>query len=235
MARPSDRSPHAPPAPCSPGAAGAASGTRDPTTAAASGPGVGRAPGVGDPDTADVTGLLAAWSPGDRAALGAPLPPVFAELRAHARRALAREDAGHTLQPTVLVHEAYLRLAHQPTPRCESRAQLFGIAARCMRQVPVDAARARHEAERGGHARSVTLADADAAAGGADVGIDVLALHDARERPAAFDPDRARLVELRYVAGLTLDETAAALGVSPAPVSREWSVARRWRRRELGR
>jgi RNA polymerase sigma factor (TIGR02999 family) len=182
-----------------------------------------------------VTGLLAAWSAGDRAALDALLPAVYAEPRSQARRALAREDAGHTLRPTALVHEAYLRLAHQPTPRWESRAQSFGVAARCMRPVLVDAARARHAAKRGGHARSVTLADVDAAAGGADVGIAVLALHDALERLAAFDPGQTRLVEPRYFAGLTLDAPAAALGVSPATVSREWSVARRCLRRELGR
>ena len=184
---------------------------------------------------ADVTGLLVAWSNGDGAALDALVPIVYAELRRQARRALRREAAGHTLQPTALVHEAYLRLVDQRPDRWEGRAQFFGIAARCMRQVLVDAARTRQAAKRGGGARAITRSDAEqfvtAPAEGA--GDNVLALDAALVRLAAFDPDQARLVELRYFAGLTLDDTAATLGISPATVSREWSVARRWLRREL--
>jgi RNA polymerase sigma factor (TIGR02999 family) len=190
-------------------------------------------------DGADVTGLLIAWSEGDRAALDALLPVVYAELRRQARRALRREAAGHTLQPTALVHEAYLRLVDQRPTRWQSRAQFFGVAARCMRQVLVDAARTRRAAKRGGGARPVTLGDAEgvaaAPAAGVEAGVDVLALDAALARLAALDPDQARLVELRYFAGLTLDDTAATLGVSPATVSREWTVARRWLRRELAR
>lgn len=188
---------------------------------------------------AHVTQLLAAWGAGDREALDALLPAVYAELRRQAQRALRREAAGHTLQPTALVHEAYLRLVSQQPVRLESRAQFFGIAARCMRQVLVDAARTRQAAKRGGGAQAVTLSAVDAAGAGASAGadddVDVLALEEALERLAAMDPEQARLVELRYFAGLTLDETAAALGVSTATVSREWAVARRWLRRELGR
>jgi len=186
---------------------------------------------------ADVTGLLAAWGAGDRAALDALLPLVYDELRRQARSALRGEGAGHTLQPTALVHEAYLRLADGRPGPWRSRGEFFGIAARCMRQVLVDAARTRQAAKRGGGAHAVTLGDADAlaagAAGGEVAGVDVLALDAALERLAALDPDQARLVELRYFAGLTIDDTAAALGVSPATVSREWSVARRWLRRAL--
>lgn len=186
---------------------------------------------------ADVTGLLIAWSDGDGAALDVLLPIVYAELRRQARRALRREAAGHTLQPTALVHEAYLRLVDQ-RPRCwQGRAQFYGVAARCMRQVLVDAARIRHAAKRGGGAHPITLSDVDqvVAASAEEPGDDVLALDEALTRLAALDPEQARLVELRYFAGLTLDDTAATLGVSPATVSREWTVARRWLRRELVR
>ena len=186
----------------------------------------------------DVTGLLIAWSEGDGAALDALLPIVYAELRRQARRALRREAAGHTLQPTALVHEAYLRLVDQRPDRWQGRAHFYGVAARCMRQVLVDAARTRRAAKRGGGAHLITLSDADqlavaSASGGEAAGEDVLALDEALTRLAALDPEQARLVELRYFAGLTIDDTAATLGVSPATVSREWTVARRWLRREL--
>ena len=189
---------------------------------------------------ADVTGLLIAWSEGDSAALDALLPVVYSELRRQARRVLRREAAGHTLQPTALVHEAYLKLVDQRPSRWQGREQFFGVAARCMRQVLVDAARTRRAAKRGGGARPITLSDVDALAatpvpGGEAVGDDVLALDSALSRLAEFDPDQARLVELRYFAGMTLDATAAVLGVSPATVSREWTVARRWLRREMAR
>jgi RNA polymerase sigma-70 factor (ECF subfamily) len=196
-------------------------------------------PASGD-STADVTGLLIAWSQGDAAALDALLPVVYAELRRQARRALRREAAGHTLQPTALVHEAYLKLVDQRPSRWQGRTQFYGVAARCMRQVLVDAARTRRAAKRGGGAHPITLVDAEQLAvastpGGEAVGDEVLALDEALTRLAALDPEQARLVELRYFAGLTLDDTAAALGVSPATVSREWTVARRWLRRELDR
>jgi RNA polymerase sigma factor (TIGR02999 family) len=187
----------------------------------------------------DVTGLLIAWSEGDGAALDALLPAVYAELLRQARRALRREEAGHTLEPTALVHEAYLRLVDQRPDRWQGRAQFFRVAARCMRQVLVDAARTRRAAKRGGGARPITLTDVHglvaAATAGDAAGDDVLALDAALTRLAALDPDQARLVELRYFAGLTLDDTAATLGVSPATVSREWTVARLWLRRELAR
>lgn len=196
-------------------------------------------PDPADAPPADVTQLLAAWSSGDRAALDALLPAVYAELRRQAERVLRHEASGHTLQPTALVHEAYLRLVDQRPVQFDSRAHFVAIAARCMRQVLVDAARVRQAAKRGGGAQAVTLdgvAGSVAAQDGGDVaGVDVLALDAALEKLAQVDPDQARLVELRYFVGLTLDETAAALGVSAATVSREWSVARRWLRRELER
>lgn len=195
--------------------------------------------GGSDAGSADVTGLLIAWCEGDSAALDALLPVVYAELRRQARRALRREAAGHTLQPTALVHEAYLKLVDQRPTRWQGRAQFYGVAARCMRQVLVDAARTRRAAKRGGGARPITLGDAEGIAASADAGEascdDVLALDAALVRLAELDPDQARVVELRYFAGLTLDDTAATLGISAATVSREWTVARRWLRRELER
>ena len=190
-------------------------------------------------DGVDVTGLLIAWNEGDPAALDALLPVVYAELRRRARRALRHEAAGHTLQPTALVHEAYLRLVDQQPIQWQSRAHFFGVAARCMRQILVDAARTRRAVKRGRGAHTVTLDDAEGVAAGPagveNAGVEVLALEEALVRLAALDPGQAQLVELRYFGGLTIDDTAATLGVSPATVSREWTVARRWLRRELAR
>lgn len=183
----------------------------------------------------DVTQLLLAWASGDRSAEGELLPAVYAELHRQASRAMRREHAEHTLQATALVHEAYLRLVDQRRVQWHNRAHFFGIAAQLMRRVLVDHARQRHAAKRGGGATQVTLGDADQPAGahaGGDV-LDVLALHDALERLAVLDPEQARLVELRYFGGMNIDETAEALGVSPATVKREWATARAWLRREL--
>ena len=188
---------------------------------------------TGDPRSG-ITELLAAWAAGDPRAADRLLPAVYDELRRQAARAMGRESDGNTLQPTALVHEAYLRLVDQRAP-WHNRAQFFGVAAQAMRRVLVDHARARHAAKRGGGAPRITLDDAAAEQPGAsdDSAADVLALHDALTRLAAMDPDQARLVELRYFAGLTIEETAAALGSSPATVKREWAVARAWLHREL--
>jgi len=181
-----------------------------------------------------VTGLLVAWGAGDRAALDALLPAVYEELRRLARLAMRRESAGHTLQPTALVGEAYLRLVDQRQVRWQNRAQFFGVAARLMRRILVDHARARRAAKRGGADRQhVTLADVDVGAAPGVPALDVLALHDALARLGAMDPELERLVECRYFGGLTVEETAEALGVSPATVKRQWAVARAWLRRAL--
>jgi RNA polymerase sigma factor (TIGR02999 family) len=182
----------------------------------------------------DVTGLLLAWRDGDASAGERLLPAIYDELRRQAARAMRREDGAHTLQATALVHEAYLRLVDQRRVEWRSRAHFFGVAAQMMRRVLVDHARTRLAAKRGGALQRVTLGDVGA--GAEDAGsdeLDVLALHDALERLAAFDPDQARLVELRYFGGLGIEDTAEALGVSPATVKREWAVARAWLRREL--
>jgi RNA polymerase sigma factor (TIGR02999 family) len=147
---------------------------------------------------------------------------------------MRREGSEHTLQATALVHEAYLRLVDQRRVEWRNRAHFFGVAAEAMRRILVDHARSRLAAKRGGGAHRVTLGDADAAVEGApDGGLDVLALHEALERLAALDPDQARIVELRYFGGLSIEETAEATGVSPATVKREWAIARGWLRREL--
>ena len=183
------------------------------------------------PGPPDVTALLLAWSGGDRAALDALLPALYADLHAQAARALRREATGHTLQPTALVHEAYLRLVDQGRVAVESRSQFYGIAARVMRQILVDHARTRSAAKRGGAVHPVTLTDSAVAA---DLpGAEILAVHEALERLERLDPQQARLVELRYFAGLTIAETAAALGISPATAKRDWVVASAWLRREL--
>ena len=182
-----------------------------------------------------VTELLLAWGGGDEAALEALLPAVYAELHAQARRAMRRESEGHTLQATALVNEAFLRLVDQQRVAWRNRAQFFGVAAQLMRRILVDHARTRNAEKRGGGATPTTLAGVAAAEPAEAAGaVDVLALHEALERLAALDPEPARVVELRYFGGLTFEETAAALGVSPATVKREWAVARAWLRRELG-
>ena len=198
-------------------------------------------PAESPPTAPAVTELLRAWGAGDAVAGEAPVPLVYAELRRQARRALRREGDGHTLQPTALVHEAWMRLDGQHGARWESRTQFFAVAAQMMRRVLVDHARTRHALKRGGAAARVTLGAVDravaepgASPGGAPLdAVDLLALDEALARLAALDPHKARLVELRYFAGLSIPEAAAALGVSPATVGREWAVARMWLRREL--
>ncbi len=182
-------------------------------------------------DRPDVTGLLRAWGAGDAGALDRLVPIVYAELRRQARRYLAREPEGHTLRTTALVHEAYLRLVDQRRARWQSRTQFFAVAAELMRRVLVDHARAHRAAKRGGAAVAEPLEEGTALAPEPDV--DVVALDEALTRLAEFDLRQARVVELRYFAGLGVDEIADVLGVSPATVKRDWTVARAWLRREL--
>jgi len=179
----------------------------------------------------DVTGLLLAWGRGDQSAADRLVPAVYDELRRQAERAMRREGGEHTLQATALVHESYLRLVDQRQVEWRNRAHFFAIASTVMRRILVDHARARLTAKRGGGATQITLAGV--AAGETTDDVDLLALHDALEKLAVLDPDQARLVELRYFGGLTIEETGEALAVSPATVKREWALARAWLRREL--
>ena len=187
-------------------------------------------------DSTDVTALLQAWPQGDTQVEERLLRAVYAELHRQAVRAMRRESPDHTLQPTALVHEAYLRLVDQRRVEWQSRAHFFGIAARVMRRILVDHARGRLSAKRGGGMRRISLGENIPAAsgGGSNDSADILALHEAIERLAALDAEQARLVELRYFGGLTIEETAEAVGISPATVKREWAIARAWLRRELG-
>lgn len=188
-----------------------------------------------DAAPADVTGLLLSWSAGDRPAADELLQAIYKDLHRQAERAMRREGDAHTLQATALVHEAYMRLVDQRRVQWRNRAHFFGIATEVMRRVLVDHARGRLAAKRGGGMTQITLGGADEAAADGDDGLDILALHEALERLAAFDARQARLVELRYFGGMNIDETAEALDVSPATVKREWAVARAWLRRELTR
>lgn len=183
----------------------------------------------------EVTELLRAWGAGDAEACEALARLVYAELRRQARRALRREGEAHTLQPTALVHEAWLRLDGQLHARWQSRSQFFAVAAQMMRRVLVDHTRTKRALKRGGMAAQVTgTREAEPAAPDAPLdAVDLLALDDALHRLATIDPQKARLVELRYFAGLSIPDAAAALGVSEATVGREWVVARMWLRREL--
>ena len=180
-----------------------------------------------------VTDLLVAWGAGDRAALDALLPIVYEELRRQASRALRREQPGHSLQATALVHEAYFRLVEQDRVLWRNRAHFFGVAAQLIRRILIDHARQRLSAKRGGGGARLTLDGLEAQSAGSADAIDVLALHDALERLGEHYPDQVRVVELRYFGGLTIEETAAALGVAPATVKRKWEMARGWLHREL--
>jgi RNA polymerase sigma factor (TIGR02999 family) len=191
-------------------------------------------PPAAAPDAPDITHLLLSWSAGDKSSGDALMAAVYDELHRQASRAMGREQPGHTLQATALVSEAYLRLVDQRRVQWKNRAHFFGIAAQLMRRILVDHVRARLAEKRGGATQLLTLEDvASVHDTPEDNGVDVLALHDALQRLAAFDPDQARIVELRYFGGLTIQDTAEALGSSPATVKREWAIARAWLRREL--
>lgn len=189
-----------------------------------------------DPAREDITGLLLQWSQGDEQVLEQLLPLVYDECRRIAARQLRHERQEHTLEPTALVHEMYLRLADQRRTTWENRAHFFGIAARLMRRILVDHARAHCAAKRGGSIIFLSLEVAGEAADdvAAESGVaDVLAVDDALERLAALDPDQMRIVELRFFAGLTVEETAHVLGRSARTVKREWQLAKAWLFREL--
>jgi RNA polymerase sigma factor (TIGR02999 family) len=178
-----------------------------------------------------VTGLLLAWSAGDKQALEQLFPVVYRELHRMARRYMAAENPGHTLQASALVNEAYLKLVDVRQMQWQNRAHFFGVAAELMRRILVDFARRRHYLKRGGGARAVTLnEDLDISAAQTT---NLVALDDALNALAEVDPRRVRVVELRFFAGLSVEETAEVLKVSPDTVVRDWRLAKVWLHREL--
>ena len=180
-----------------------------------------------------ITELLVRWRGGDQVALDTLLPLVYSELRQIAQHYLQRERSDHTLQSTALVHEAYVRLVGNKVPQWQDRVHFFGVAARVMRQILVEYARGHSAAKRGGGAYKVTLEEGLQASQPIDV--DVIMLDDALKRLATLDPQQSHIVELRFFAGLSIEDTSEVLGISPSTVSREWTSARAWLHREISR
>ena len=178
-----------------------------------------------------VTDLLIRWRGGDAQALESLIPIVYGELRSLAHHYLRRERHDHTLQSTALVHEAFVRLVGHAPPALQNRAHFFGIAARLMRQILVEYARAQQAAKRGGGSYTLRLDEAQMLATRPDV--DVLRLNDALTQLARLDERQSRIVELRFFTGLSIEETSDVLGISRATVSREWTTARAWLHREM--
>jgi RNA polymerase sigma factor (TIGR02999 family) len=187
-----------------------------------------------EPSSNDVTGLLLRWSEGDPDALQRVLPLVYDECRRIAARQLRRERHEHTLNPTALVHELYLRLVDQSRATWKNRAQFFGVVAHLMRRILVDHARGRHAKKRDGSRMLVSLGAVPDIAEESRIA-DVLAIDEALSRLATLDREQERIVELRFFAGLTVEETAHVLGRSPRTVKREWQLAKAWLFRELHR
>lgn len=180
----------------------------------------------------DITGLLVRWSAGDATALDQLMPVIYAECRIIAERQIRHERPDHTLDPTALVHELYLRLVDQRRATWANRAQFFAIVAQLMRRILVDHARSRKAAKRGGSALLVSLGAAADTPSDARAE-DVLAIDDAIQRLELLDADQVRIIELRFFAGLTVEETAHVVGRSPRTVKREWRLAKAWLFREL--
>ena len=184
--------------------------------------------------THEITQMLREWSGGRREAMDKLMPLVYAELHRQAARYLRRENKGHTLQTTALIHETYLKLIDQREVEWQNRAHFFAIAAQAMRRIMVDYARTKRREKRGGDDEKLPL-EAALTVAADESSVDLIALDEALTRLAEIDSEQARLVELRYFSGLSLEETAEALHISRATAAREWNVARAWLRRELTR
>jgi RNA polymerase sigma factor (TIGR02999 family) len=186
----------------------------------------------------DISGLLKAWGAGDQTALDRLTPLVYDELRRMARRHMRKERPGNTLETTALVHEAYVRLVDAKSVEREDRAQFFALSAQIMRRILVDRARARASEKRGGrveHAGHSEAIDLDEIAGDSSpISAEVLALDAALDDLARIDPRKAQVIELRFFGGLSVEETADVLKISPQSVMRDWKLARAWLARELG-
>ncbi len=180
----------------------------------------------------EITRMLQEWSGGNQVVLDDLIPLVYEELRRQASRYLRRERAGHTLQTTALIHEAYLRLIDQRDVNWQNRAHFFGIAAQAMRRILVDYARERHREKRGGAAENLPLHEARLVVS-EERSIDLVALDEALTRLAKFDEQQARVVELRYFSGLSIEETAEVLKISMATVKRDWNMAKAWLKQEI--
>jgi RNA polymerase sigma factor (TIGR02999 family) len=190
-------------------------------------------------DTPDITGLLKAWGKGDHQALEQLMPLVYAQLRTQARRYLRKERSDLTLQSATLVHEVYLRLTNAREVDCHDRVHFFALSGQIMRRVLVDAARTRAAAKRGGGVRSAQHSSAvdfdQIPSAESDAAFSLCALDEALESLARIDPRRAKVVELRFFAGLSVEETAEVIQVSPQTVMRDWRLAKAWLARELRR
>lgn len=184
--------------------------------------------------THEITQMLREWSGGRREAMDKLMPLVYTELHRQAARYLRRENKGHTLQTTALIHETYLKLIDQRDVEWQNRAHFFAIAAQAMRRIMVDYARTKRREKRGGGDEKLSL-EAAMSVAVEESSVDLIALDEALTRLAEIDSEQARLVELRYFSGLSLEETAEALHISRATAAREWNVARAWLRRELTR
>lgn len=178
-----------------------------------------------------VSQLLNEWSSGNQAARDQLMPLVYEELHRLAHQYMKRESPGHTLQTSALVNEAFVRLVDQKNVRWQNRAHFFGIAAQAMRRILVDYARVRNSAKRGGGAAKISLDEGLVVSD--ERSVEVVNVHEALERLAEFDARKSQLVELRFFGGLSIEETADVLGVSPATVMRDWTLAKAWLRREL--
>ncbi|MBS1856277.1 MAG: sigma-70 family RNA polymerase sigma factor [Acidobacteria bacterium] len=190
---------------------------------------------MASPSAPDVTQLLAQWSRGDQAALEQLLPLVYGELRRLASAYLRRERSNHTLQSTALVHEAFLRMVNQRDVQWKNRAHFFAIAAQMIRRILVDYARSQHAEKRGSGAVKLALDDAMAVPQAPVAGVDLLGLNDALDKLGTLDERQSRIVELRFFAGLSIEETAEVMSLSPASIKREWQTARAWLFREMTR
>ena len=184
------------------------------------------------PASGEITRLLVDWRSGDQAALDRLLPLVYDELRRVARNHMRREQPDHLLQTTALVHEAYLRLVDQKNVRWQTRAHFFAVAAQVMRHILVDYARGRQRAKRGGGSAELPLHDVAVLSEARAE--ELMAVHVALENLATVDPRKGKVFELRYFGGMSVDEAAEAMNVSPATVARDWRMAKAWLRREIG-
>jgi RNA polymerase sigma factor (TIGR02999 family) len=188
-----------------------------------------------DPEKQNITEILRQWSGGKQEVLDQLMPLVYAELHRQAARYLRRERANHTLQTTALIHEAYLKLIDQRNVNWESRTHFFAIAAQSMRRILVDYAKTRNREKRGGAEENLPLKEALQIQAKEEKTVDLIALDEALTKLSKIDEQQARVVEMRYFADLSLEETAEALGVSRATAARDWSVAKAWLLRELSR